>query len=308
MRIALLLGTCVALLTNNTMAAITTLDVDTVDFWKTHSIVFGEVTSVERLGRGQHSKGTHRVSLRPEATLAGRFDPGLHRELALNVWVGPRTSSIRDPPRPKQKVILVVWNKGGSLIVPAAFAPFMPNAAALAPVSGFADPEVEKTLSAIQRIRAMKAPFIIWGGADFWKNHSVVFGEVLSVKRLGGEQFFQGTHRITLRPEATLAGPFDPELHRKIALNILAGTRISRINEPPRPKQKVICVLWNDNGVFRVPSSSIVSFMPGNHPPLLPVSGFSDPNVEKTLSKIQAVRRPRQTPKHAPQQGKPPSP
>ena len=97
---------------------------------------------------------------------------------------------------------------------------FMPDLGSpLHPISSFADPKIEQTLSVIQFVRGtadVKSP-------SFWKNHSVVLGVVESAESNITNDFMKGSDRLVFLPWKTLAGPFDLKGHPKIHVDVWGG-------------------------------------------------------------------------------------
>ena len=115
--------------------------------------------------------GSHRATLRPIATIAGKFDPSVSEELIVQFYaaqfsgsIGPGTC-IKNVPQ-KGAIILAVIAPGfieGDENKPMVFivsdaCDFMPTSAGLLTISGLGDARVLETLKKIREARARPVP------------------------------------------------------------------------------------------------------------------------------------------------------
>jgi hypothetical protein len=116
-------------------------------FWDSHSVVYGELASVDEDARPHWKK----VKLNCFATLAGSFDCAQVSVLSLSIHHGVAASSVLTVPRPTSRVIVVIQRtKSGEFTVPNHAFDFMPKAAVIVAVKDFEDQVVQTTIKEIR--------------------------------------------------------------------------------------------------------------------------------------------------------------
>jgi hypothetical protein len=122
-----------------------------------YAVVVARVEQIVELSREELLKNhaTHSAVLAPMATIAGRLDPSVHRELSVNLNIGPHVSSVSHAPPHGACVLAVIAQES---IVVADICTFMPDNSALVVIDGPGDKRVAETLKRIQEARAHPDP------------------------------------------------------------------------------------------------------------------------------------------------------
>ena len=121
-------------------------------------------------------------------------------------------------------------------------------------------------------------------GADFWKEFSVVYAEVASVKDLGSARA-----SVTLRVRASLTGFYDAAERPVVETQLSYNPFASAIPKPPKPNDRVVAVLYRrSEGRIFIAAAQLL-FMP-DYAGLVVVKGFDDPKVGDIIRRVQEVR------------------
>jgi hypothetical protein len=143
---------------------------------------------------------------------------------------------------------------------------------------------------ALWLIAVLGQPFYAEESVGYWEDTSVIYAHVESVVRQ-----LPGEYLVTMRPQATLSGPFDPGMEPEIKVRMRTGYSRSDILEPPQSGENVIAVVSRSTRrpeEYGTPNGA--TFMPivnGRHRPgILRVKDFSDPMIAATLAVIQERR------------------
>jgi len=130
-------------------------------YWTTRSVIFFEVADVEKLSSEEYFHGTHRLQVRPKATLSGTFDSSRFPTLELGCWICGRTSSCTTIPKKGSHFVGVIRKRDYDPydhVVASSHLTFMPKGSGLVEVKDFSDPLVAKILGNLQSLRR-KFPF-----------------------------------------------------------------------------------------------------------------------------------------------------
>ena len=155
-------------------------------------------------------------------------------------------------------------------------------------VDGFADPQIDATLKAIQHARRHEVP-------DYWATHRVVFAEVMGVT---GPNRAEKRSTILLRLMLTLGGELDPGKTPEVAAS--AGPKGFGPPRAPAVGDKVLAVLEREGTSYRV-ADDFPTYMPevaGRCASICVVNGFADPKVGKAIIELHdlATRTGHETP------------
>lgn len=139
-------------------AGVSWVDGTSPALWKVQSLVYAVV---EDVSDPEHPYGgDHTMTIRPIATLTGKFDCGLYSKLEVIFNVG-EVSFIKSIPKVGRKVVLLLEEDirnvtKQSHYVPPSGVSFMPTECAIAEVTGIEDPAVIKIMAAVRKARTEK--------------------------------------------------------------------------------------------------------------------------------------------------------
>ncbi len=129
------------------------------EFWTTHSVIFAEVIEVEKLPSDEFRQGSHRLQVRPKATLTGNFDSARMPNLELGAWFVAFDCTCLSPPAKGRYIVAVIQKQDGDYFVEASLLTFMPKGAGLVEVKDFSDPLVAEVMNNLQVLRR-RFPFL----------------------------------------------------------------------------------------------------------------------------------------------------
>lgn len=140
--------------------AMDTVNANDEEFWQAHSLVYALVTAVTNAGQGEY-----RVTIHPVATLTGKFDCGLSRDVVLTMIVG-EASAIPAPPEAGSKTLMLIRQKDMATAegtqreyrIPSSLMSFMPEKSACVKVSGIEDKVVSEVAESLRRARIKPDP------------------------------------------------------------------------------------------------------------------------------------------------------
>lgn len=143
-----------------TNGAIETINADDEGIWQDHSLVYAMVTAVTNVGQGQY-----KLTIRPVATLSGKFDCGLSLDVVLTMIVG-EVSAIPAPPEAGSKTLMLISQKDLETTegkqqeyrVPSSLISFMPGKSACIKVSGIEDRVVSEIAETLRKARMKHVP------------------------------------------------------------------------------------------------------------------------------------------------------
>lgn len=121
---------------------------------------------------------------------------------------------------------------------------------------------------------------------------AVVYGEVVSVSKVKPRQV-----HVTLNVKCTLTGPFDaaacPVLEAAMDLGGPLDWAMGGVTrEPPKPKARVVAILWSHPAPFFIPWGiplRDLGYAPSGEG-IVEVSGFEDPKVAQIIARLREVR------------------
>ena len=231
--------------------------------------------------------------LRPIGTLSGQFDSSRFSDVLAMVGFGETRIYRAVYPRAKGQLVLATiyrayWLPRVDYVVEGQMAFIRDSREPMEVVDGFADPQIDATLKAIQHARRHEVP-------DYWATHRVVFAEVMGVT---GPNRAEKRSTILLRLMLTLGGELDPGKTPEVAAS--AGPKGFGPPRAPAVGNKVLAVLER-RGDFLSCCRRFPDVHAGGRRPRTPicvVNGFADPKVGKAIIELHdlATRTGHETP------------